>query len=275
MPFSVELIKKLERVEPELREVLIALLEEVERQREESVTKREFLEFARQTEENFQKVWEAIKALTEAQKRTEEELKAFRKSTEDEFQKVWQSIKELAEAQRRTEQRVEELAEAQRRTEQRVEELAEAQKRTEGELKELALALRETRRHVGDLTDTVGYTLENAAYKALPELLRKDYGIQIKGRLKRGYLKDKKGKYIEVNIIGDALLKGRPVKIVGESKTRLSIKGVDDFIKKKLNRLDGIYGEFFPVMVTHMISEPEVEEYARQKGIALYFSYDF
>jgi len=75
MPFSVNLIKRLEAVEPPLRGALIALLEEVERQREVSITKKEFLEFAKTTEENFQKVWKTIGELAEAQKRTEVEIR--------------------------------------------------------------------------------------------------------------------------------------------------------------------------------------------------------
>ena len=73
MPFSVNLIKRLEAIEPPLREVLIALLEEVERQREVSITRKEFLEFAKTTEENFQRVWKAIEELAEAQKKTEQD----------------------------------------------------------------------------------------------------------------------------------------------------------------------------------------------------------
>ncbi len=34
-------------------------------------------------------------------------------------------------------------------------------------------------------------------------------------------------------------------------------------------------GEIFPVLVTHMISEADAEEFAKEKGIALYYSYDF
>ena len=42
MPISIALIRKLEEVEPRLRGVLFAILEEIERQREETVTKKEF-----------------------------------------------------------------------------------------------------------------------------------------------------------------------------------------------------------------------------------------
>ncbi len=44
MPVSVSFIKRLESVDPQLRGVLIAMLEEIERQREESITKQEFNE---------------------------------------------------------------------------------------------------------------------------------------------------------------------------------------------------------------------------------------
>jgi len=63
--------------------------------------------------------------------------------------------------------------------------------------------------------------------------------------------------------------------IVGEGKSQLSKKGVDEFISKKLKRLEGVYEEIFPLLITYMISEPEVEDYAREKGIAIYYSYDF
>ncbi|WP_093394334.1 hypothetical protein [Thermodesulforhabdus norvegica] len=54
------LYKKLERVPPELRGVLIGVIEKVERQSEESVTKAEFNELK-----------EVVKQLVEAQVKTE------------------------------------------------------------------------------------------------------------------------------------------------------------------------------------------------------------
>ena len=60
MPISVSLIRKLETISPELREVFLALVEEIERSREEGVTKKEFNELK-----------EIVRELAEAQKRTE------------------------------------------------------------------------------------------------------------------------------------------------------------------------------------------------------------
>lgn len=205
------------------------------------------------------------------------------------FTELKNVVAELAEAQKQTEKRldsltlrVEELAEAQKRTEARVKELAEAQKRTEEALRLLALSHeklaedhRETRRQLGGLAATVGYRLEDEAYRELPGLLARDYGLTVEGRLKRRFVTDNRGRKIEVHIIGEALRDGERVTIVGESKSQLSKNDVDRFIKNKLKKLEGVYPALFPMLVTYMISEPEAENYAREKGVALYYSYDF
>ena len=170
---------------------------------------------------------------------------------------------------------VSELAEAQKRTELRLEELAEAQKRTEEEVRKLVHEHGDTRKQLGGLSMTVGYTLENEAYKALPRLLKRDAGLTIKGKLNRQYVTDNKGQYIEVNIVGEAAKNGKKIFVVGEGKSQLSKNDVDDFIRKKLNRLEGVFANIFPVLITHMISSPGIGEYAKKKGIALYYSYDF
>ena len=235
MPFSVNLIKKLEAIEPPLREILIALLEEVERQREVSITRKEFLEFAKTTEENFQRVWKAIE--------------------------------ELAEAQKKTEQRLESLTE-------KVEALAEAQKRTEEEVRKLAKGLRETRQMVGGLSDTVGYSLEDRAIKSLPQLLREQYQIEVKGRLVRKFIKYN-GLKDEVNIFGEAERDGRSLYILGEAKARLSKKHIDKFLKRiqRLKFYKVITEDNFMFFVTYS-AEPEIEEYAKDKEIEIIWSYE-
>ncbi|MGQ9532870.1 MAG: hypothetical protein ACUVTQ_08725 [Desulfotomaculales bacterium] len=51
--------------------------------------------------------------------------------------------------------------------------------------------------------------------------------------------------------------------------------GVDEFIRKKLRRPEGVFPELFPVLVTYMVTEPDVEDYVREKDIAPYYSYHF
>jgi len=214
MPFSVNLIKRLEAIEPPLKEVLIALLEEVEKQREVSITRKEFLEFAKTTEENFQRVWKAIEALAEAQKKTEEEVR------------------------------------------------------------KLAKGLRETRQMVGGLSDTVGYSLEDRAIKSLPQLLREQYQIEVKGRLVRKFIKYN-GLKDEVNIFGEAERDGRSLYILGEAKARLSKKHIDKFLKRiqRLKFYKVITEDNFMFFVTYS-AEPEIEEYAKDKGIEIIWSYE-
>jgi hypothetical protein len=153
--------------------------------------------------------------------------------------------------------------------------LADAQQRTEQSLQKLIEEHRDTRKQVGGLATTVGYNLEDKAYKALPQLLQRDFGLIVQGRLKRGYLKDKQGNELEVNIIGQALQNGKTVTIIGESKSQLSKPKIDKFIRKRLERFEGVIPTGFPIIITYMVSGSDVEEYARSKGIAVYYSYDF
>ena len=145
MDISTGLIRKLEKVEPHLREVLVSILEEIERQREERVTRKE-----------FQELRDIVKELAQAQKRTEERLT-------------------------RLEETVEKLAQAQRRTEERVNELAQAQRKTEEEIARLTGEVITLKKEVGGLAHTVGYRLEDEAMKALPEILKKEMNLGIIG----------------------------------------------------------------------------------------------
>ncbi len=245
MPYSINIIRLLEKVDPTLREVLLAILEEIEKQRkqwEETVTKTEFNELK-----------QIISELAEAQKRTEQrvnELAEAQKKTENRLTRLETVVQELAEAQKRTEQRVNELAEAQKKTENRltrletvVQELAEAQKRTEEELKKLVGEHRKTREQLGGLAHTVGYILEDRAYESLPDVLEKELGIKVK-ELKRDF--------VEI----------APIKK----------RDVDSFLKKVARVERHFPREKIFVMVTYQVS-PQVRSYIEEKGIKLYLSY--
>ncbi|MCX7966053.1 MAG: hypothetical protein N2596_05465, partial [Syntrophorhabdaceae bacterium] len=175
------------KITPGLKREIIKIIDE--RIRQAHVTKEDFSELKAIVKDLGIKTAE----LAEAQKRTEErveELAQAQKRTEE-------RVEELAQAQKRTEERVEELAQAQKRTEERVEELAQAQKRTEEALTILTREHGITRKMLGGLSLTVGYRLEDEAFKALPQLLLENHGITVKGRLKRAFIKDKKNRDIE------------------------------------------------------------------------------
>lgn len=255
MPMTVALHRKLEEVDPQLRGVLFAILEEIEQQREETVTKREFNELK-----------DIIGELAKAQKQAENRLG-----------RLEATMGELAEAQKQTEKRINELAEAQKQTENRLSRLEVAVGQLTASVKDLVNEQIKTRTELSGLSTTVGFVLEDRAYKSLPALLKRDFGLEVRGDLVRKYVLDKKGEQIEVNIIGEATRNGNQVVVIGESKAQLSRSKIEEFLRKKLKRLEGVFpSELFPIIVTHMISQPDVEEFAVRQGIKrVYYSYEF
>ena len=258
------------------------------------------------TSVDMQDLKDAVKALAAAQARSEERLEgvetrmdrvestldrlaAAQAQSEERLDRVEAALDRLAAAQARSEERLDRVeatldrvAAAQARSEERLDRveaaldrLAAAQARTEEALKKLTEAHDETRKQLGGLSHTVGYTLENEAYRALPALLAADYGIEVEDRLIRTYLTTDRGYPVEVNIFGKGRRNGCEVVIIGESKSQLSTKNIDHFIQGRLARLDPLFADVFPVLVTHMISAPDVAAYAQERGIALYYSYQF
>ena len=237
------------------------------------------------TEERMDRVEAAIEKLTAAQARTEERLAHVEKRldrvekrldrVEKRLDRVEAAIEKLTAAQARTEERLAHVEKRLDRVEAAIEKLTAAQVQTEKTLNNLIRAHRETRRQLGGLSMTVGYTLENAAYRALPALLKTDYGIEVQGQLIRTYLTDNKGRSLEVNIYGKGRENGRDVVILGESKSQLSANHIDQFINRRLKHLRPQFENVLPVLVTHMTSSEPVATYAKKHGIALYYSYQF
>jgi uncharacterized phage infection (PIP) family protein YhgE len=244
------------------------------------------------TEERLSALVERVDRLAAAQERTEERLSALaaaQERTEERLNVLAERVDRLAAAQERTEERLSALAErvdrlaaAQERTEERLNGLTAAQERTEqilasliASVEQLTKALDETNRQLGGLAITVGYQLEDMAYRALPALLARDHNLIVEGRLKRGYLMTDQGAPTEVNILGAARRNGEKVTIVGESKAQLSKNDIDRFLQRKVARLASVYSPVFPVLVTYMTSEPGGEAYAQDQDVALYYSYDF
>ncbi len=278
------LIRKLESVEdPKLRDVFISFLEETERIIGETVRRSEFLEFVKTTNENFEKVWEAIDRLTEKIG----ELAEAQKKLEERVDSLAQRVEELAIAQRRTEERleslarrVEELAIAQKKLEERVdnlarrvEELAIAQKKTEERLEKLIGEHQKTREHLGGLSNAFGYVLEDRAIKGLPAILKERYNIEITEPLKRDILETPDGREIELNIFGKGRLNGKVLTIIGECKSQMRKRDVDKFLNyvKMLDRY--LPGEKFLVLVAYQ-APLKIRKYIEEKGIHLVFSYE-
>ena len=265
MPISVTLARRLEEVDPQLRNVLFAILDEIERQREEAVTKNEFRELTA-----------IVGELAEAQKHSQEEMKALRTT-----------MAELAEAQKETRQIVNELAEAQKHSQEEMKalrmtmtELAAAQRETHRQMLEgdqrLESELKKTRTELGGLSESVGLSLEDRALHFLPELLQKDFGFRLETHFIRKWVRDKKGEPLELDFIGEAKKDGARFVIISEAKTHLSKNKIDDFLRKKLQPLAGVYdAEIFPIVMTLKASGIDIEDYALENGIKrVYYSHE-
>jgi len=214
----------------------------------------------RVTEQQSEQIAENTRAIAE-----------LRAVTEKHSEQIAENTRAIAELRAVTEKHSEQIAENTRAIAElraSVERLARTAERHERRLENLE-------RQMGGLSATVGYTLENTAYKALPVLLARDYGIQVQGKLTRDYVVAPDGSAYEVNILGTGVQNGRTVTIVGESKVQLSVQEVDRFLRRKLKPLQSLVENPFPVLVAHMVTSPKVLPHARAKGVAVYLSYEF
>jgi len=226
---SVNLFKKLETVEPSLREVLVAILEEIEKQQKERVTK-------------------------------------------DELKELKEVVADLGEAQKKTEQRLNELAEAQKKTEQRLNELAEAQKKTEQEIYKLVRRMDMFEERLEGISHSVGYSLENKTYKALPKILSQRYNITVIDRLVRKYFLIER-KNIQINIYGHGKRNGEDMVIIGECKVRPSKREITRFKRYAQKIADAEKKSPFYIFVAHDFP-PDIEEFLKSSEIPYVWSYE-
>jgi hypothetical protein len=230
-----------------------------------------------------------VQELAEAQRRTEqrmEELAAAQRRTDE-------RMGELTEAQRRTDERMGELTEAQRRmvaaqehADQRMAELTEAQQRTDErmvemteEIRHLARGLSETRRDVGGIAHSVGYALENEAYRMLPGFLQRVHGITLTERFIRTEIGG-----VEVNLFGHGMHNGQPITLVGEVKTRLDDRRrergttvfdeLDERVQAVRTEMGAERIRIVPVLVTHFATR-EMQRQASEQGVLVVQTFEW
>ena len=246
---------------------LLRVLGEIYENLAQTVTREEFNEL----KEIVREQGENLKILTQRVDQLTEDVRILTQRVDQ----LTQRVDQLTQRVDQLTQRVDQLTQRVDQLTQRVDQLTEDVRKLTGEMKKMKDDLKEVKRQVGGLSITVGYTLENEAYRHLPKLLLRDYDLELLEPLVRTFVRDQKNRPIEVNIFGKGRRNGTEVVILGEAKAQLSKKDVDRFLRRKVKPLEAIFPEKFLVLVTHMVSAPEVEEYARQKDIALYYSYQF
>ncbi len=184
-------------------------------------------------------------------------------------------VGEWAEAQRHTDQHMGELAEAQRHTDQHVGELAEAQLKTEGSLtrleqavEKLALGFGQLRDEVGGLANRFGFDFEEFVAALLPPYLERHQ--RISGlTLERRYFDLGGGRVEEVDLAGEGVRDGQPVKALVECHVTLG----GSEVRRLAEKLDAVIGtlggkETLKVIVAMNI-HPTAEKAAQGTGVWL------
>ena len=149
-------------------------------------------------------------------------------------------------------------------------ELADAQKRTEISVGILAKGLDATRTELGGLARSVGYSLENEAYRQLPQFLKEQYQIELTEKIIRFELEGE-----EINLFAKGRKGGEDILIVGEAELRLSGVGKLRQLEKKISLVKKLYPvQCLPLIVTHF-ARPQVLTAAREKGILVVQSFEW
>lgn len=209
-------------------------------------------------------------------------------------QRTESKVEQLAEAQQRTESKVERLIEAQQRTEAKVEQLAEAQQRTEVAVAEMSVAVKQLaemqaemrkdinrvstgledfRRQEGSNAQTLGYMLENEAYRNLPAWLARQHGIEVTGRMIRQVVAGN-----EIDLLVEARQAEEEILLVGETKSRLNPSDVGLLAAK----VEGVLEQYFdlrgrrivPLLVSNFASEKTLAR-AKQEGILVVQTFEW
>ena len=124
---------------------------------------------------------------------------------------------------------------------------------------------------LGGLSGSMGYALENEAYRALPEFL-KNYGIELEERFVRREVRGE-----EINLLARGKRDGRDIIVVGESGLKLTSAGkkIGQLERKAAAVAEEYPGhELFKILVTHYTS-PRVVKKAGEKGIVVVQSFEW
>jgi chromosome segregation ATPase len=246
---------------------------------------------------DFNELKEIVRDLAEAQQRTEakvEELAEAQRRTEEKVENLAGTVQTLAEAQRRTEEKVENLAGTVQTLSGTVQTLSgtvqglvgtvqdlvqsqarmlQAQTEMQMAITQLSRGLDEVRGIAGANAQTLGYMLENEAYRNLPAWLKQHRGIEVVGRMIRLQVGDE-----EINLLVDAKSGAEEFLIVGEAKSRLHLSDLGLMamkVEEVKEQYAGLQGRRIqPLIVAHFAPE-KIRQRAEQDGIIIVQSFEW
>ncbi|MBU1261789.1 hypothetical protein KKG61_01200 [bacterium] len=202
--------------------------------------------------------------------------------TREDFTELKDIVKEIAREQRELtiaqKETQKEMKEAQKEIKSLALAIKDTKEELKGDIKELRRDLNYTRKDLGGVTSTLGFMLENEAYRILPKLLKDRYKIEVKERFLRRSIRsfgiEAEG---EVNVFSHGLQQdtGKKVVIIGEAKSQLGKDDIDDLLDTvaKLKDIEKEQGRFL-LVVTHYTKETVVE-YAKEKGVEVIQSFEW
>ncbi len=162
------------------------------------------------------------------------------------------------------------------RNTERIDTLAGSINKLSSTVQDLERSLAETRRDIGGIGHSIGYALENEAYRILPAYLAQHHGITLTKRLIRTEIGG-----LEINLYGEGTTSdGKDVVVVGEAKMRIDerrrARGKDVFeeLSDKLDAVRPTAGQrtLLPLLVTHYITATALE-IAQNQGIIVVQSF--
>ena len=246
---------------------------------------------------DFTELKEIVRDLGETQRRTEVKVAELVKAQ----QRTEVKVGELVEAQRHTDAQVAELVvvtrnlvvsqgemrqtqaemqKSQAETQKSQAEMQESQvemQKSQVEMQQaiaaLARGLDDVRSQTGSNSQTLGYMLENEAYRNLPAWLEENRSIEVVGRMIRRQIGNE-----EINLLVEARQGGEEVVIVGESKSRLHLS---DFtlLTRKVEEVKRQYADLRgrriqPLLISHFASEKVLQKAARD-GVIVVQSFEW
>jgi hypothetical protein len=304
MATSIALIRQINEVEPHLRDVLYSILEEMERQQRERVTKDDFAEL-KQIVANLALAQEKTEAkmgnLVLAQEKTEAKLGDLVQAQE----KTEAGIEQLIEVQEHQGARIERLTLAQEKTEAGLNQLIKVQELHGARIEQLTLAQEKTETRIIQLIEaqeTLGARMEKlvlAQEKTEKEVAKLARGMQdvqkqmgglshavgygIEDRLmpfipayarrtfgldvqsmERTFIETSPDSHDEINILAKATDAEGEAYLVGECKAQPGKKDADRFQALLLRLGRVLPGRIYPLLVGYSI-HPSVQSYIHQR----------
>lgn len=163
---------------------------------------------------------------------------------------------------------VKRLADAQERLTKAQERLTKAQEKTEISIQKLSSSLHH---QLGGLSRSFAYSLENEAYRVLPQYLKEHHQIEVSEKFIRKFIEGE-----EINFLAKGRKDGKEIVIVGESTLRLDDMSKFGQLEKKLKIAILHYKEIevIPIMITHFATDPMLTK-AQKTGIIVIQSFEW